>query len=104
MKARAGSHARWWLVVLFAVAMAWVESACVYYLRVMVDRLDPYQPIPLPMHEAFGQVELVREAATMVMLFTLGALAGRTWKTRLGYNRGLRRLGHFLIRLSEHHV
>ena len=30
-------------------------------------------------------VELVREAATLVMLFTIGALAGRTWHTRLGY-------------------
>ena len=75
----------WSLVVLFAIGMAWVESACVYYLRVMVGRLDPYQANPLPMHAALGEVELVREAATLVMLFTVGALAGRTWQTRLGY-------------------
>src|SRR6185503_6346385 len=61
MKLRARSLTRWWLVVLFAIGMAWVEAACVYYLRVMVDRLDPYQANPLPMHDVFGQVELVRE-------------------------------------------
>ena len=40
---RAGhERVRWILVVTFAAAMAWVEAACVYYLRVMVDRIDPY--------------------------------------------------------------
>ena len=34
---------RWSIVVLFAVAMAWVEAASVYYLRVLVDRVEPYQ-------------------------------------------------------------
>ena len=75
----------WLVVVLFAVAMAWIEAATVYYLRVLVDRLNPYQANPLPVHEALGQVELVREGATIVMLFTVGLLAGRTWQTRLGY-------------------
>jgi len=75
----------WLVVVAFAVAMAWLEAATVLYLRVLVDRLNPYQANPLPMSGALGPVELVREAATLVMLFTVGALAGRTWKTRLGY-------------------
>ena len=65
--------------------MAWVEAASVYYLRVMVDRLDPYQANPLPMSGILEQVELVREAATLVMLLTIGMLAGRTGRTRLGY-------------------
>jgi hypothetical protein len=73
------------VVVVFAVAMAWLEAATVYYLRVLVDRLDPYQANPLPMRGVLGQVELVREAATLVMLFTIGTLAGRTWQARLGY-------------------
>jgi hypothetical protein len=81
---RAGT--RWLLVVVvFAVGMAWVEAACVYYLRVMVDRLDPYQLNPLPMRGVLGPVELIREAATLVMLLAVGTLAGRTWRTRLGY-------------------
>ena len=77
--------ARWWLVAAFAVGMAWVEAAAVYYLRVLVDRVEPYQPNPLPMQGVLGSVELVREAATLVMLFTVGALAGATWPARLGY-------------------
>ena len=75
----------WLVVVLFAVAMAWIESASVYYLRVLVDRIVPYQPNPLPVAGALGAVELVREAATLVMLVTVGILAGATWQQRLGY-------------------
>src|SRR5512132_3057372 len=75
----------WSFVATFAVAMAWVEAACVYDLRVMVDRLEPYQPNPLPMAGRLGDIELVREAATLVMIAAVGALAGRTWRTRLAY-------------------
>src|SRR5215510_8384674 len=73
------------IVVGFAAAMAWVESACVYYLRVLVDRIEPYQPNPLPIVGTLGHVELVREGATLVMLLMVGILAGRTWRPRLGY-------------------
>lgn len=80
------AQARIWLVVaVFAVAMAWLEAATVYYLRVLVDRLVPYQTDPLPIRGTLGPVELVREAATLVMLLTVGMLAGRTWQARLGY-------------------
>jgi hypothetical protein len=75
----------WLLVVAFAAGMAWVEAACVYYLRAMVDRLEPYQANPLPMHGVLAPVELVREAATLVMLLAVGGIAGRTRITRLGY-------------------
>lgn len=75
----------WLIVVVFAVAMAWLEAATVYYLRVLVDRLNPYQVNPLPVNGVLGPVELVREAATLVMLLMAGMLAGRTWQTRLGY-------------------
>ena len=51
---------RWFIVVAFAVGMAWVEAATVYYLRVMVDRIEPYQENPLPIQGILGQVELVR--------------------------------------------
>jgi hypothetical protein len=51
----------------------------------MVDRIEPYQENPLPIRGILGQVELVREAATLVMLLTIGMLAGRTWNGRLGY-------------------
>jgi hypothetical protein len=73
------------MVVAFAAGMAWVEAACVYYLRVMVDRVVPYQPNPLPIRGILGEVELVREGATLLMLAMIGMLAGRRWRARLGY-------------------
>lgn len=81
----ARERGRWAIVVAFAAAMAWVEAACVYYLRVMVDRVEPYQANPLPLRGILGEVELVREGATLVMLAAVGLLAGRTWRARLGY-------------------
>jgi hypothetical protein len=77
--------ARLLVVVLYAMAMAWVEAAVVFYLRTMVNRIEPYQPNPLPIIGGLGRAELVREAATLVMLLTVGILAGRTWRSRLGY-------------------
>ena len=76
---------RWCLVVVFAAGMAWVEAASVYYLRAMVDRIEPYQMNPLPIHGVLGPVEVVREAATLVMLLMVGMLTARTWPRRLGY-------------------
>jgi hypothetical protein len=66
--------------------MAWVESAVVYYLRTMINRIEPYQPEPLPMIGGMGPVEAVREAATMIMLLTVGMLAGRNWRAKLAYS------------------
>ncbi|MBI5304347.1 MAG: hypothetical protein HY868_19595 [Chloroflexi bacterium] len=77
---------RWFVVVLYAIAMAWVESAVVVYLRTLIDRIEPYQPNPLPMFGGLGQIELGREIATLVMLLTVGALAGKTWRSRLAYS------------------
>jgi len=85
MKPNPKAGFRWLTVVIFAVAMAWVESAVVYYLRTMIDRIEPYQPNPLPIIGGLGPAEMVREAATMVMLLTVGILAGRNWRSRLGF-------------------
>jgi hypothetical protein len=76
---------RWCTVAGFATAMAWVEAAVVYYLRTMLDRIEPYQPNPLPHLDTLGAVELVREVSTLLMLVAVGILAGRTWRSRLGY-------------------
>ncbi len=65
--------------------MAWVESAAVFYLRTMVNRIEPYQAHPLQLFSGLGRVELVREAATLIMLLIVGILAGRSWRSRLGY-------------------
>src|SRR5689334_14473310 len=76
---------QWCLVAIYAMAMAWVESACVYYLRVLVNRVEPYQLNPLPVDGGLASIEIAREASTLLMLLAIGALAGRTWRTRLGY-------------------
>ena len=85
MKTETSQIKTWWTVAFFAVAMAWVESAVVFYIRTHVDRIEPYQPDPLPLIGAIGPVELVRELATLIMHFTVGFLAARTWRARIGY-------------------
>ncbi len=76
---------RWWLVVVYATAMAWMESAVVLYLRTMTNRIQPYQKEAFPYIGGLAMAELVREAATMIMLLAVGWLAGRTWRSRFGY-------------------
>jgi hypothetical protein len=76
---------RWAIVIAFAIAMAWVEAASVFYIRALVDRIEPYQVNPLPINDTLGYVDLWREASTLVMIATLGVLAGRTWHRRAGY-------------------
>ena len=85
MTAGLSERMRWALVVVFAIAMAWVEAASVFYVRALVDRIEPYQAHPLPMNGALGYVESFREAATLIMIAALGTLAGRTWRHRAGY-------------------
>jgi hypothetical protein len=80
------SGKRRWLVVMgYAMAMAWVEAAVVTYLRILINRTDPYQPNPLPIVGALGTTELIREAATLLMLLAVGFLAGRDGRARLGF-------------------
>ena len=76
---------RWLTVAAYAVGMAWVESAVVFYLRTLSHRLDPYQAEPLPPVAGLAATELVREAATLLMLVTVGMLAGKNWRARWGY-------------------
>ena len=54
------------MVVIYAAAMAWVESAVVFYLRSMIGRIEPYQPDPLPVIGGFALVELMREFGRIV--------------------------------------
>ncbi len=79
-----GTQPRWIMLALYTAAMAWAESAAVFYLRTLVGRVDPYQPHPTPVRADLIGVELVREAATLVMLAAVAWLAGRTRRSRLG--------------------
>jgi hypothetical protein len=86
MTGHLSERVRWAIVMAFAIAMAWVEAASVFYIRALVGRIEPYQANPLPINDALGSVELWREASTLVMLATVGMLAGRTWRRRVGYS------------------
>ena len=65
------------MVVLFAIAMAYVESAAVLYLRTIyggVDPVGPRRPLVAPVPD-FVWIEIGREAATVLMLAAVGYLA-----------------------------
>ena len=70
---------------MFATAMAFAEAAVVAYLRVWLDRVDPYLPRPLAVPPWVESTEMLREAATLVMLAAVGWIAGGTWQGRCGY-------------------
>ena len=54
--------------------MGWVESAVVFYMRTMINRLVPYQPNPLPFVVGFGFAEVIHDdhAAHRSCLTALG--------------------------------
>lgn len=70
-------------VAVYAVAMAYLESAVVVYLRRIYNIADPLQGTPLDSY--IGAIEIGREAATLVMLAAIGWIAGHKLASRLGY-------------------
>jgi hypothetical protein len=72
------------VVALYAIAMANVEAAVVAYLREMRGIDDLMRDLPATL-DRFAAIEVGREAATVVMLLTVGWLAGRRLQDRLGY-------------------
>lgn len=71
-------------VCIFAVAMAALESAVVVYLRELYYP-DGFTVAFRLIDESVVKVELLRELATLVMLGSVGYLAGGTYKERLAY-------------------
>lgn len=69
---------------LYAIAMAYVESAVVVYLRTIYGIDDILQDMP-QMFDQYIMIEIGREAATMVMLIIIGWVTGRRWQDRIGY-------------------
>jgi len=53
-KGHLSERTRWAIVMGFAIAMAWVEAASVFYIRALVDRIEPYQADPLPQETMTG--------------------------------------------------
>ncbi len=71
-------------VGLFAVTMAFLESAVVIYLRALYGIEDLLRDISLT-PDRFSTVELGREMSTLIMLALIGWIAGRRVQDRIGY-------------------
>jgi hypothetical protein len=72
------------VVAVYAVAMAYVEAAVVSYLREARGIEDLMRDLPTNF-DRLAAIEIGREAATMVMLGTVGFIAGTRLQDRLGY-------------------
>ncbi len=71
-------------VATYAAAMGYLESAVVVYLRALLYPHGFGFPMSM-LTPSLAGVEVVREAATVVMLFTVGTIAGRSLATRFAY-------------------
>jgi hypothetical protein len=72
------------LVTIFAIAMAYFESAVVVYLREVYNIKDLIRDVPEKI-DYFTFIELGRELSTLVMLLVIGLITGKKWKDKLGY-------------------
>lgn len=79
-----------WLVV-FAIAMGWLEAVVVVYIRALLGfRAGEVTPPPATIMRALSSLpwliptEQTRELATLAMLAAIGALTGRSLASRLG--------------------
>jgi len=73
----------WW-VGLFAIAMAYVESTVVVYIRRIYGISDLLLDIP-PFDPVIVPIEVGRELATLVMFMAMGWAIGRTLQTRISF-------------------
>ena len=71
-------------VIIFAIAMAYFESAVVVYLRAMYGIKDLVRDTNM-VADAYTFIEIGREAATIIMLFLVGVIAGKTWKQKISF-------------------
>lgn len=93
-------------IIIFAIAFAFVEASVVVYLRHLlgvnftppqVDRseilfltpgiafLEPQTAVKIISSTAILNVERIREAATLIMLASIAALAGKLFWERIAY-------------------
>ncbi len=72
-------------VIIFGIAMAYIESAVVVYLRAIFHPDGSLFPLKNFSQDPIIIVEIYREVATIVMLITVSAIAGRKFWERFGY-------------------
>ena len=74
---------RWIWVIIFGIAFAWVEGAVVVYLREIYFNGSFHFPIVVEWKDGqyvvddLMRIEFGREIATIIMLFTIGGIAGK---------------------------
>jgi hypothetical protein len=71
-------------VSVFSIAMAYLESAVVVYLRRVYGITDLNLQVP-PFDAQIAAIEVGRELATLVMLLSIGWIAGKTFQSRVGF-------------------
>jgi len=72
------------LVTLFSIAMGFFESAVVIYMReILYPEGFDFPLAPIEIHLAI--TEILREAATMIMLICIGIIAGKNLSTRFAW-------------------
>ena len=72
-----------WLV-LFSIAMGFLEAAVVIYLRALYYKQGFQFPLT-PMEPTLALTEVLREAATIIMLVGVAVLAGRSASQRFSF-------------------
>ena len=72
------------IITIFSIAMGFMESSVVVYLReILYPGGFDFPLAPINLHLAI--TELIREAATLIMLLTIGIIAGRTASERFAW-------------------
>ncbi|MBN2481771.1 MAG: hypothetical protein JXB19_08530, partial [Bacteroidales bacterium] len=71
----------WIWLTLFSIAMGFMESAVVVYIR-EISYPEGFDFPLVPMDNTLEVTEILREAATMIMLLAAGYLGGRTLSER----------------------
>ena len=71
-------------VIIFSIAMGFLETAVVVYLRHIYYPQGFKFPLA-PIDTSLVVVEVGRELATIIMLLGVGAIAGRTFASRFAY-------------------
>lgn len=71
-------------IAIFALAMAYLESAVVVYLRHLYGITDYTLGIPY-FNDDIAIIEIGREIATLAMIMAVGWAVGKSFQDRLGY-------------------
>ncbi|MCD6577563.1 MAG: hypothetical protein J7K66_06080 [Anaerolineaceae bacterium] len=75
---------KFWWVGLFAIAMAYVESTVVVYIRRIYGISDLLLDIP-PFDPVIAPIEVGRELGTLIMLLGVGWAVGKSLQSRLSF-------------------